>query len=81
MDGAIFLLSRDVTNDDGVTMQQNVTVFATSANEARAIVSDQFARLRRVSKSAEKAYQATPAFAVNKVSLDEPKLITSGITG
>jgi hypothetical protein len=81
MTGAIFLLSRSVTNDDGVEMQQNVTVYATSANEARALVSDQFARLRRVSNSREKAYQETPAFVVDKVSLDQPKMISAGITG
>jgi len=80
MEGAIYMLSRSVNGDSGEKMMQNVAVFATSADEARAIVSDQFARLRRVSRSPERAYQPGPAFKVEKISLDRPKLITSGIT-
>jgi hypothetical protein len=81
MDGAVFLLSRNVRGDNGAEMMQNVTVFATSAQEARAIVRDQFARLRRISASPERAYRDTPDFKIEKVSLNEPKMISAGLTG
>jgi hypothetical protein len=80
MHGAIYLLSRKVTGDHGESYMQNVTVFASSPEHARTIVADQFARLRMVSKSKEAAYQALPAFAVDKVALDEHKMITAGVT-
>jgi hypothetical protein len=74
------MLSRNVDGDNGEKMMQNVTVFATNQEEARAIVADQFARLRRVSRSPERAYQPTPAFNIEKIALDKPKLIAAGIT-
>jgi hypothetical protein len=40
-------------------------------------VSDQFQLLR---KNGEHAYQALPKFAVEKVSLDNYKMITAGVT-
>jgi hypothetical protein len=78
MDGAIYLLSRKVTGDNGEAFMQNVTVFATSASHAKTIVDEQFARLRKMSE--ESAYQVLPEFAVDKVSLDKHKMITAGIT-
>ena len=80
MSGSIFMLSRNVDGDNGEKLMQNVAVYATTQEEAQAIVADQFARLRRVSRSAERAYQTTPDFHVEKISLDQPKLITAGIT-
>jgi hypothetical protein len=80
MNGSIYMLSRRVDGDNGEKMMQNVTVFATSPDEARAVVNDQFARLRRISHSPERAYQPTPAFEVEKIALDRPKLIATGIT-
>ena len=79
-DGAIYLLSRLVTGDHGEAYTQNVTVFASSATNARDIVNDQFRRLREVDRSTERAYQALPEFRVEKVGLDEYKLITAGVT-
>jgi len=76
-EGAIYLLSRRVTGDHGEPFMQNVSVFAASARDARQIVSDQFQLLR---KNGEHAYQALPEFAVEKVSLDEYKLISAGVT-
>jgi hypothetical protein len=80
MSGAIYVLSRRVMGDRGESFMQNVTVFASSPEHARTIVSDQFARLRATSKSKESAYQALPAFAVEKIALDEHKMITAGVT-
>jgi hypothetical protein len=80
MQGAIYVLSRKVSGDNGESFMQNVTVFASSTEHARAIVADQFARLRLASESKENAYQATPAFNVEKVALDEHKMITAGVT-
>ena len=80
MSGAIYVLSRKVTGDNGESFMQNVTVFASSPDHARTIVSDQFARLRAASRSKERAYQALPAFAVEKIALDEHKMITAGVT-
>lgn len=80
MQGAIYVLSRKVNGDNGESFMQNVTVFASSAEHARAIVADQFTRLRLHSKSKERAYQAMPTFAVEKVALDEHKMITAGVT-
>jgi hypothetical protein len=80
MDGAIYLLSRQVAGDQGESYTQNVTVFAGSATEARQLVNEQFARIRQVSKTPEHAYDVLPEFAVEKVSLDAYKMITAGIT-
>ena len=79
-DGAIYLLSRKINGDKGELFVQNVTVFATSQTHAKALVEEQFARVRRISNSREPAYQVLPEFAVDKVSLDQHKMITAGIT-
>ena len=80
MDGSIYLLSREVRGDQGEVFQQNVTVFAKSSTHARALVNEQFARLRGISNGREPAYQVLPEFAVDKVTLDQHKMITAGIT-
>ena len=79
-DGSIYLLSRQITGDKGEVFVQNVTVFATSQTHAKALVDEQFARLRRISNSPEPAYQVLPEFAADKVTLDQHKMITAGIT-
>lgn len=79
-DGAIYLLSRRVTGDHGEPYTQNVTVFASSATDAKQIVNDQFRMLRQGSRGQNHAYQATPEFDVEKVQLDEYKMITAGVT-
>jgi hypothetical protein len=79
-DGSIYLLSREVKGTNGEVFQQNVTVFATSSRHAVSLVNQQFARLRGISRSDEPAYQVLPDFAVDKVALDEHKMITAGIT-
>jgi len=80
MNGAIYLLSRQVKGDHGESFMQNVTVFASSSTHARTIVNDQFTRLRKQSTVPENAYQALPEFSIDKVSLDNYKMITAGIT-
>jgi hypothetical protein len=80
MNGAIYLLSRRVTGDHGEPYTQNVTVFASSAENAKQIVNDQFRMLRQGSRDQNHAYQATPEFAVEAVKLDEYKMITAGVT-
>jgi hypothetical protein len=45
-----------------------------------ALVRDEFARLRRESSAAEHAYRDAPAFDVDRIALDEHKLLTSHIT-
>ena len=80
MDGAIFVLTRKVDGNQGESFLQNVTVFARSADEARALVRDEFARLRRTSTSAEHAYREAPSFGVDRIDLDVHKLLTSQIT-
>jgi hypothetical protein len=80
MTGSIYILSRKVTGDKGEAFMQNVTVFASNPQHARTIVNDQFERLRLVSKSKEAAYQLLPPFTIEKVSLDEHKMITAGVT-
>ena len=79
-DGSIYLLSREINGEKGEVFVQNVTVFATSQSHARALVDQQFAQLRRISSSREPAYQVLPEFAVDKVTLDQHKMITAGIT-
>ena len=78
--GAIYLLSREVKGDHGEAYMQNVTVFASSAAQAKYLVDDQFAAFRKTARNRERAYQALPEFAVEKVSLEEYKMITAGIT-
>ena len=48
-DGSIYLLSRQINGDKGEVFVQNVTVFATSQTHAKALVNEQFTRLRRIS--------------------------------
>ena len=79
-DGSIYLLSREINGDKGEVFVQNVTVFATSQAHAKALVDQQFAQLRRISNSHEPAYQVLPEFAADKVTLDQHKMITAGIT-
>ena len=79
-DGSIYLLSREVKGTNGEVFQQNVTVFAMSSTHAVGLVNEQFTRLRGISRTDEPAYQALPDFAVDKVTLDEHKMITAGIT-
>jgi hypothetical protein len=78
IDGAIYLLSRRVQGDHGESFVQNVTVFASSAAEARTLVDHEFAALRN--SNAARAYQVQPEFSVERVSLDAHKMITAGIT-
>jgi hypothetical protein len=80
MRGAIYVLTRKVNGDKGESFMQNVIVFASSPDHAKAIVSDQFTRLRKSSRSKENAYQPLPAFRIEKVALDEHKMITAGVT-
>ena len=79
-DGAIYLLSRRVSGDHGEPYTQNVTVFASSATDAKQIVNDQFRLFRQGSRGNNRAYQALPEFGVEKVQLDEYKMITAGVT-
>jgi len=79
-DGAIYLLSREINGDKGESYTQNVTVFALSTTHAKALVEEQFGRLRRISNTKEPAYQLLPEFAVDKITLDQHKMITAGIT-
>jgi hypothetical protein len=80
LNGSIYLLSREVKGGKGEVYQQNVTVFATSQTHAKAVVNQQFARLRGISNGSEPAYQVLPEFRVEKVTLDDYKMITAGIT-
>jgi hypothetical protein len=79
-DGAIYLLSRRVSGDHDEPYTQNISVFASSASEAKQIVNDQFRLLRQSDRAQNRAYQALPEFAVEKVLLDEYKMITAGVT-
>ena len=77
---AVWLLSRVVEGDSGESYTQNVTVYASSAEDATSLVNAEFARLRRFSADKQRPYMATPEWSVDKVALDEAKLITAGIT-
>ena len=79
-DGAIFLLSRQVKGDHGESYMQNVTVFASDAKQAQSLVDDQFAVFRKGARGHDRAYQVLPEFSVERVSLEEYKMITAGIT-
>ena len=79
-DGAIYLLSRQVKGVHGESYMQNVTVFANSSTQAKSLVDDQFAALRKSTSVGDLAYQKLPEFSVEKVTLDAYKMITAGIT-
>jgi hypothetical protein len=79
MAGSVFVLSREVTGDSGDQYTQVLTVFAKDAAQARSLVRQEFARWR-MAGVVDKAYEPTAEFAVDKVVLDEPKLITAGMT-
>ncbi len=69
-----------VEGDSGESYTQNVTVYAASAQDAKNLVNAEFARLRRFSPEKQRPYQATPEWSIEKVALDEAKLITAGLT-
>ena len=77
---SVWLLSREVTGDGGERFSQNVSVYAASAREAVAIVAADFARLGRITGKVEAAYRETPAWTVEQVKLDAPKVLTLGLT-
>ena len=79
-DGAIFLLSRLVQGNHGESYTQNVTVFANSAAQAESLVNEQFAALRKMATGRERPYRRAPKFSVEKVSLEDYKMISAGIT-
>jgi hypothetical protein len=78
--GAIYLLSRNVNGDHGEPYVQNVTVFANSAAQAESLVNEQFAALRTMATGRERPYRRAPKFSVEKVSLEDYKMISAGIT-
>ena len=80
MDGAIFVLSREVEGDQGQKFTQNVTVFADSPTEARRLVAHEFEELRRHSSAQERPYALEPGWTVDKISLDQHKVLESTIT-
>lgn len=77
---SVWLLSREVTGDAGERYSQNVSVYASSAREAVALVAAEFARLGRITGKVEAPYRESPAWSVEQVKLDASKLITSAIT-
>jgi hypothetical protein len=78
---SVWVLSRVVSDGDGDTYKQNVSVYAGSAREAVALVGAEFARLARITGKAEAPYRESPAWSVEEVRLDDPKVITMGLTG
>jgi hypothetical protein len=79
MAGSVFVLSREVKGDSGDQYTQVLTVYAQDAAQARSLVRREFARWRMAGVTGS-AYEPTAEFAVDKVELDEPKLITAGMT-
>jgi hypothetical protein len=79
MAGSVFVLSREVTGDSGDQYTQVLTVFAKDAAQARSLVRQEFARWRMAGVVGN-AYEPTAEFAVDRVVLDEPKVITAGMT-
>jgi hypothetical protein len=80
MNGAIYVLTRNVEGDHGESFLQNVTVFAGSPDEARALVRKEFAQVRASSNAAEHPYRDAPDFRVDRIELDSHKLLTNHIT-
>ena len=76
----VWLLSREVTGDGGERYSQNVSVYAGSAPEAVGLVAAEFARLGRITGKVEAAYREAPAWTVEQVKLDAPKVLTLGLT-
>ena len=76
----VWLLSREVTGDGGEHYSQNVSVYAGTAREAVGLVAAEFARLGRITGKVEAAYRETPAWTVEQVKLDAPKVLTLGLT-
>jgi hypothetical protein len=79
MAGSVFVLSREVKGHSGDSYTQVLTVYAQNAAQARSLVSHEFARWRMAGVVGN-AYESTGEFAVDKVELDEPKVITAGLT-
>jgi hypothetical protein len=75
MDGQFYLLTRKVDGDHGESFNQSVAVFAKGAKQAKELVHNEFARLRKTSRSPEHPYHDTPEFDVDKIDLDEHKLL------
>jgi hypothetical protein len=75
MDGEFYLLTRKVQGDHGESFNQSVAVYAEGSKQAKELVHDEFARLRKTSTSAEHPYHDAPEFAVDRIDLDKHKLL------
>jgi hypothetical protein len=79
MSGSVYVLSREVKGDSGERYTQVLTVYAGNATDARDLARREFARWRMAGVDGA-AYAPMPEFDVDRVLLDEPKLITAGMT-
>jgi hypothetical protein len=77
---SIYVLNRKVDGDHGESFNQSVAVYARTDKEAKDLVKNEFARIRKTSNSAERPYQDTPEFYVDKIDLDKHKLLIHWIT-
>jgi hypothetical protein len=79
MTSSIFLFTRTV-EQSGSPMRQAVTIFAEDLPSANVLLAEHLRLVEENAKHRHAAYQPSPAFNVDTVPLDEPKLITSLIT-
>lgn len=77
---SIYVLNRRVDGDHGESFNQSVAVYAQSDKEAKDLVKDEFARIRKSSNSGEHPYQDTPDFYVDRIDLDKQKVLIHWIT-
>jgi len=80
MTGAIYVLNRKVDGDQGEAFNQSVAVYARSSKEAKELVQQEFARIRKGSENGERAYHDTPEFSVDQIQLDQYKLLIHWVT-
>ena len=77
---SIYLLNRKVDGDHGESFNQSVAVYARSDKEAKDLVLQEFARIRKASNGREHPYEESPEFYVDRIDLDKEKVLIHWIT-
>ncbi len=80
MQGSIYVFSRDIEDGLGRLYKELLTVFASDSLSANEVVAQQLDELRRHSVRSEVSLKVEPAWRVEEVALDRPKVVTFAVT-
>ncbi len=76
MKGSIFVFARRLPTSNGV-IRQALTVYADDQPSAERLVADHLSRIRQTWPRHENVYNLEPAFTIQAIALDHPKVLSS----